>query len=108
MARLISAQAAAVAAGYQKILGRNGIVECCWTGALAYLGVARTTTLLARNSQYPDVGRARALVRHLLVLIPFIVNQASVTKVTNAVIFTDSLAPVNSAGATYRTLPWHR
>jgi hypothetical protein len=58
-AYLASGQGSAAAAEFQKILDHSGIVENCWTGALAHLGVARANSLQARTSQGADADAAR-------------------------------------------------
>jgi hypothetical protein len=52
-------QGAPAAAEFQKILDHSGIVQNCWTGALARLGVARANGLQARTSQGADADAAR-------------------------------------------------
>src|SRR5262249_11246769 len=47
------------AAEFQKILDHPGIVNNCWTGALAHLGVARANALQAKNSSGADADAAR-------------------------------------------------
>ncbi|MGB7434868.1 MAG: hypothetical protein WBR26_07745 [Candidatus Acidiferrum sp.] len=49
----------AAAAEFQRILDHSGIVWNCWTGALAYLGVARANALQAKTSQGADADAAR-------------------------------------------------
>ncbi len=44
---------------FQKILDHSGIVWNCWTGALAYLGMARANTLQAATLQGADADAAR-------------------------------------------------
>jgi eukaryotic-like serine/threonine-protein kinase len=45
---------------FQKILDHGGLVGNCWTGALAYLGLARANALEANTSSGGDAGAARA------------------------------------------------
>jgi hypothetical protein len=47
------------AAEFQKIIDHPGIVNNCWTGALAHLGVARANTLQMKSSQGADADAAR-------------------------------------------------
>ena len=58
-AYLATGQGNAAAGEFQKILDHSGIVWTCWTGALAYLGVARADALVARTSQGADADAAR-------------------------------------------------
>ena len=58
-AYLAAGQGTAAAAEFQKILDHSGIVQNCWTGALAHLGVARANALQSRNSQGADADAAR-------------------------------------------------
>jgi hypothetical protein len=58
-AYLAAGQGAPAAAEFQKILDHSGIVQNCWTGALARLGVARANGLQARTSQGADADAAR-------------------------------------------------
>jgi serine/threonine protein kinase/tetratricopeptide (TPR) repeat protein len=58
-AYLAARQASAAAGEFQKILDHNGIVWNCWTGALAYLGVARAKALESGTSQGADADAAR-------------------------------------------------
>jgi len=58
-AYLATGQGSAAAAEFQKILDHNGIVQNCWTGALAHLGVARANALQSRTSQGADADAAR-------------------------------------------------
>ncbi|MGA3211313.1 MAG: tetratricopeptide repeat protein, partial [Terriglobales bacterium] len=44
---------------FRKILDHSGIVWNCWTGALAYLGVARANALQARAAHGADADAAR-------------------------------------------------
>jgi hypothetical protein len=44
---------------FQKILDHSGIVQNCWTGALAHLGVARANASEARTSKGADADAAR-------------------------------------------------
>src|SRR5579871_2515636 len=65
-AYLAAGQGTAAAAEFQKILVHNGIVQNCWTGALAHLGVARANALQARSSSGADadLARSRALAAY--------------------------------------------
>jgi eukaryotic-like serine/threonine-protein kinase len=65
-AYLAAGQGSAAAAEFQKILDHGGIVQNCWTGALAHLGVARAYALQAKTSQGTDAdpARTRALVAY--------------------------------------------
>jgi serine/threonine protein kinase/Flp pilus assembly protein TadD len=69
---LAGGQGSSAAAEFQKILDHSGIVENCWTGALAHLGQARANALQSRTSQGADAGaarvRARAAYRDFLTL----------------------------------------
>jgi serine/threonine protein kinase/Tfp pilus assembly protein PilF len=56
---LAAGQGTAAAAEFQKILDHSGIVQNCWTGALAHLGVARANALQSRTSQGADADAAR-------------------------------------------------
>ena len=58
-AYLAAGEGTAAAAEFQKILDHSGIVDTCWTGALAHLGVARANALQSRNSQGADADAAR-------------------------------------------------
>jgi hypothetical protein len=58
-AHLAAGQGKEAAAEFQKILDHTGIVWNCWTGSLAYLGVARANALLAKSSQGADADLAR-------------------------------------------------
>jgi hypothetical protein len=58
-AYLAAGQGSAAAAEFQKILDHSGIVWNCWTGALAYLGVARANALEAKTLQGADADAAR-------------------------------------------------
>jgi tetratricopeptide (TPR) repeat protein len=58
-AYLAAGQGAAAAAEFQEILDHSGIVENCWTGALAHLGVARANALQSRIPQRADANAAR-------------------------------------------------
>jgi hypothetical protein len=71
-AYLAAGQGAPAAAEFQKILDHSGIVQNCWTGALARLGVARANGLLARTSQGADAdaARVRALAAYKSFLTP--------------------------------------
>jgi eukaryotic-like serine/threonine-protein kinase len=63
---LAAGQGNAAAAEFQKILDHSGIVDNCWTGALAHLGVARANAFQARTSQgaNADAARVRALAAY--------------------------------------------
>ena len=65
-AYLEAGQGNAAAAEFQKILDHSGIVQNCWTGALAHLGVARANALQSRTSQGADadLARVRALAAY--------------------------------------------
>ncbi len=67
-AYLAAGQGTQAAAEFQKILDHSGIVQNCWTGALAHLGVARANALQARTLQGTDAdadaARVRALAAH--------------------------------------------
>jgi serine/threonine protein kinase/tetratricopeptide (TPR) repeat protein len=56
---LAAGQGSAAAAEFQKILDHAGIVQNCWTGALAHLGEARANALQSRTSQGADADAAR-------------------------------------------------
>jgi serine/threonine protein kinase/Flp pilus assembly protein TadD len=58
-AYLAVGQGKEAAAEFQKILDHSGIVQNCWTGALAHLGVARANALQSRMSQGADADAAR-------------------------------------------------
>ena len=58
-AYLAAEQGAAAATEFQKILDHSGLVNICWTGALAHLGVARANALQSRTSQGADADAAR-------------------------------------------------
>jgi hypothetical protein len=58
-AYLADGQGGPAAAEFQKILDHSGIVLNCWTGALAHLGVARSSALQAKTSQGADADAAR-------------------------------------------------
>jgi tetratricopeptide (TPR) repeat protein len=58
-AYLAAGEGTAAAAEFQKILDHSGIVDTCWTEALAHLGVARANALQSRNSQGADADAAR-------------------------------------------------
>jgi len=58
-AYLAAGQGNPAAAEFEKILDHSGIVQNCWTGALARLGVARANALQSRNSQGADADAAR-------------------------------------------------
>jgi len=63
---LATGQGKEAAAEFQKILDHSGIVQNCWTGALAHLGVARANALQARSSSGADadLARSRALAAY--------------------------------------------
>ena len=67
-AYLAAGEGSAAAAEFRQIIDHSGIVWNCWTGALAYLGVARANALQSRTSQKQsadaDVARARALTAY--------------------------------------------
>ncbi len=65
-AYLAGTQASSAATEFQKILDHSGIVQNCWTGALAHLGVARANALQAKTSHGADAdaARVRALVAY--------------------------------------------
>jgi serine/threonine protein kinase/tetratricopeptide (TPR) repeat protein len=65
-AYLAAGQGSAAAAEFQKILDHSGIVQNCWTGALAHLGAARANVLQSRSSQGADAdaGRVRAIAAY--------------------------------------------
>ena len=76
-AYLAAGQGSAAVAEFQKIIDHSGIVWNCWTGALAYLGVARANALQARVGTAPspaqdersspadrDAARVRALAAY--------------------------------------------
>jgi serine/threonine protein kinase/Flp pilus assembly protein TadD len=58
-AYLAAEQGRAAAAEFEKIVDHSGVVWNCWTGALAYLGVARANALEARTLQGADADAAR-------------------------------------------------
>ena len=58
-AYLAAGQGSAAVGEFQKLLDHNGIVDNCWTGALAHLGVARANALQSRSSQGADADAAR-------------------------------------------------
>jgi eukaryotic-like serine/threonine-protein kinase len=62
-AYLATGQGSAAAAKFEKILDHSGIVENCWTGAVAHLGVARADALQSKTSRGvdSDAARVRAL-----------------------------------------------
>ena len=65
-AYLASGQGRAAGAEFQKILDHGGIVQNCWTGGLARLGVGRANALQARTLQGAegDAARVRALAAY--------------------------------------------
>ena len=65
-AYLSAGQGKEAAAEFQKIIDHSGIVQNCWTGALAHLGVARANALQAKPSQGADadLARSRALAAY--------------------------------------------
>ncbi len=58
-AYLAAGQGSAAANEFQKILDHTGIVENCWTGALAHLGAARANALAAKTLHGADADAAR-------------------------------------------------
>jgi len=58
-AYLAAGQGSAAAAEFQRIIDHSGIVQNCWTGALARLGVARADALQARTLRGADSDAAR-------------------------------------------------
>jgi len=58
-AYLAAGQESAAANEFQKILDHSGIVENCWTGALAHLGVGRANALAAKSFHGADADAAR-------------------------------------------------
>ena len=58
-AYLAAGQGAAAATEFQKIIDHSGIVWNCWTGALAYIGVARGNALESGNARGADADAAR-------------------------------------------------
>jgi eukaryotic-like serine/threonine-protein kinase len=58
-AQLAAGRGSEAAAEFQKILDHTGVVNNCWTGALAHLGVARANALEAKNSKGADADAAR-------------------------------------------------
>jgi eukaryotic-like serine/threonine-protein kinase len=69
-AYLAAGQGKEAAAEFQKILDHTGMVWNCWTGSLAYLGVARADALIAKSSQGADadLARTRSLAAYKLFL----------------------------------------
>jgi serine/threonine protein kinase/tetratricopeptide (TPR) repeat protein len=69
-AYLAAGQGKLAAGEFQKILDHGGVVGNCWTGTLAYLGLARANALQATTSQNGNAGAARALsaYKHFLTL----------------------------------------
>jgi hypothetical protein len=65
-AYLAAGKGKAAAAEFHKILDHSGIVQNCWTGALARLGVARANALESRTEQgaESDAARARSLAAY--------------------------------------------
>ena len=65
-AYLAGGQGGAAADEFQKIIDHSGIVQNCWTGALAHLGVARANARQSRSSQGADadLARSRALAAY--------------------------------------------
>jgi serine/threonine protein kinase/Flp pilus assembly protein TadD len=69
-AYLAAGQGSAAAAEFQRIIDHNGIVQNCWTGALAHLGVARANALQSKTFQGQgqgadaDAARVRALAAY--------------------------------------------
>jgi len=58
-AYLAAGHGAAAAAEFNKIVDHSGIVWNCWTGAAAYLGVARANALQSKIAQGADADAAR-------------------------------------------------
>jgi serine/threonine protein kinase/tetratricopeptide (TPR) repeat protein len=71
-AYLAAGQGKEAAAEFQKILDHTGVVWNCWTGSLAYLGIARANAVLAKSAQGADADLARtrslAAYKHFLSL----------------------------------------
>jgi serine/threonine protein kinase/tetratricopeptide (TPR) repeat protein len=65
-AYLAAGQGRPAAAEFHKILDHGGIVQHCWTGALAHLGVARANALESKTAQGAegDAARARAVAAY--------------------------------------------
>jgi len=59
-AYLAARQGRPAAAEFHKILDHGGIVQNCWTGALAHLGVARANALESKTAQGAEGDAARA------------------------------------------------
>ncbi len=59
-AYLAAGQGRPAAAEFHKILDHGGIVQNCWTGALAHLGVARANALESKTAQGAEGDAARA------------------------------------------------
>ncbi len=59
-AYLAAGQGRPAAAEFHKILDHSGIVQNCWTGALAHLGVARANALESKTAQGAEGDAARA------------------------------------------------
>jgi len=57
---LAAGQGRPAAAEFHKILDQRGIVQNCWTGALAHLGVARANALESKTAQGAEADAARA------------------------------------------------
>jgi hypothetical protein len=58
-AYLAAGQGDAAATEFQKLLDHSGILWNCWTGALAYLGLARANALKANTSRDANADAAR-------------------------------------------------
>jgi eukaryotic-like serine/threonine-protein kinase len=65
-AYLAAGQGLAAAGEFQKILDHDGMVWNCWTGSLAYLGLARANALQAKtlHGAEADAARTRALTAY--------------------------------------------
>ena len=65
-AYLAAGQGRSAAAEFHKILDHGGIVQKCWTGALAHLAVARANALESKTAQGAegDAARARAVAAY--------------------------------------------
>ncbi len=59
-ADLAVGQGRAAAAEFQKIIDHSGMVQNCWTGSLAHLGLARAKALESRSAQGAEAETARA------------------------------------------------
>lgn len=58
-AYVAAGQGSEAAAEFQRILDHSGMVQNCWTGAIARLGVGRANALQATNSEGADADAAR-------------------------------------------------